>query len=167
MHDLDRLFHTSGRFVGSAREPHSQLEDSPPWCCEMGCLGTASWLSCSSSCVSSGYRRNAHTTPASSLEPYTRVYQKCEALSWYSIMILVLSTQSWLSGLLCQPTPGPALFQNGIAERQAVFLCSVFFPSKASSTAEQCVWNQCGLMHSDPGVGIGKGYEIRIPSLTV
>lgn len=130
--------YTSGRCVGPARETWSAWEArwdilalQPAWAVLQAAYAVA---------------RNMLPTTRP-LETNTTVYQKCQVLSLYSIMISVSCITQTPPALSSQPSPGPSLFQNGTAEMQAMFLphfpiqqLSVPSPDKSSSPEELCVW---------------------------
>lgn len=144
--------------MGSVRETWSA------WGSEMGCLGTAACLDCSS-CTCSG-RKHAATPPAHLLESYTSVYQKCRVLSLYSTMIPVPCTTQ-TPHLLPHPSPGQGhlCFKMGQQKRRLCF-CHISPSSSSLSSLQTSAAAQQSCV-SGIGASMGNEYGIRIPALTV
>ena len=151
LHDLGRLFHTSGRCAGSERESHGQpalvLWDGMSW---QGILtglffklGMRQWQEIRS-----------HPTSTSTWNIHQIFQKKSGTLSVQHHDISLRHNPDCPLAPASQPTPGPALFQNGTQQKSRLYFPSYFPPAALRPL-------------SDPGEGTGKGYEIRIPSLTV
>lgn len=99
------------------------------------------------SCVCSSGRRYAHTPPTRPLETHTRVYQKYQVLSWYSIMISVLCILCTTLTLYLLPHPSTSSVSKWDSKKAGFVsphICSASGspPSlQASPAAEPRVWD--------------------------